>query len=240
MDSNYSLADIAAATGGGRNDGFCGDGNGWWIIILFLAIFCGWGGNGWGANGANGTNGAGFQGWATRADVNEGFALNNLQAGVTAIQRGICDSTYALNNAIQTGFSTNQVHLCNGFNQVQQGFNSLGAQLAQCCCDTQRAIDGVNYNMATQSCDTRNTIQSTTRDIIDNQNANSRAILDFLTQEKLDSLRTELTQAQAQLAQANQTNNLINALRPCPTPAYLTCNPWAAQAPYGSCGSCNC
>lgn len=78
----------------------------------------------------------------------------------------------------------------------------LGTQLQQCCCDNARAIDGVNYNlatqtngiqtaiqgvrydMATQACDTRNTIQNSTRDIIDNANANSRAILDFLTQDQ--------------------------------------------------------
>lgn len=35
------------------------------------------------------------------------------------------------------------------------------------------------------------------------------------------------------------TPNLGSAIqRPCPTPAYITCNPWASQAPYGSCG-CN-
>ena len=49
--------------------------------------------------------------------------------------------------------------------------------MAQCCCDTQRAIDGVNYNMATQACDTRNTIQNSTRDIIDNANANSLSLI---------------------------------------------------------------
>lgn len=111
----------------------------------------------------------------------------------------------------------------------------------QCCCETQRLVErgfaDTNYNLATQSCETRNVIQSGTRDIIENQNANSRAILDYLTSEKIDTLRTKLTQAEAQLSQLNQTNNLINALRPCPTPAYVTCNPWAGQ-PYGSCVQC--
>jgi hypothetical protein len=69
--------------------------------------------------------------------------------------------------------------------------NGLERQIADCCCATQRAIDGVNYNLATQACDTRNTIQNTTRDIIDNANANSRAILDFLTKDKIDTLQSE-------------------------------------------------
>ena len=42
-NNGYSLADIAAATGR-NNDGNFGEENGaWWIIILFLFAFCGWG-----------------------------------------------------------------------------------------------------------------------------------------------------------------------------------------------------
>ena len=33
----YSLADIAAATGSDRNDGFGGNGA-WWLIVLFLFV----------------------------------------------------------------------------------------------------------------------------------------------------------------------------------------------------------
>ena len=242
---------------GNGNSMFGGDWAAWILLfVIFGAFGGGWGngfGGGFGGNGG-GVNGPGFQGWATRADINEGFALNNLQSGINGIQQGICASTYALNTGLLNGFNSVQSQLADcccttqraidnvGF-QNAQGMNNISNQIASCCCDTQRSIDNVRYDMATQACDTRNTIQNTTRDIIDNQNANSRAILDFLTQEKLDSLRTELSQAQAQLSQAQQTNNLINALRPCPTPAYLTCNPWASQAAYGSCGSygnCGC
>lgn len=101
MESGYSLADIAAATGNNnRNgDGMWGD---WiWIIVLFLFAGGGWG-NGFGGNGANG---AGLQGLATRADINEGFALNGIENGIRGIQQGICDSTYALNNTITSGFN---------------------------------------------------------------------------------------------------------------------------------------
>lgn len=101
MESGYSLADIAAATGNNnRNgDGMWGD---WiWIIVLFLFAGGGWG-NGFGGNGVNG---AGLQGLATRADINEGFALNGIENGIRGIQQGICDSTYALNNTITSGFN---------------------------------------------------------------------------------------------------------------------------------------
>ena len=79
---------------------------------------------GWGGNGGNGTNGAGFQGWATRADINEGFALNDIQNGIRGIQQGICDSTYALNNTMQSGFNGVNVGMLQGFNGIQQAINA--------------------------------------------------------------------------------------------------------------------
>ena len=65
MDGNYSLADIAAATGNSRNnDGMFGGDGSWWIIVLFIFAFCGWGNNGWGNNG----NGGGYVATAATQD----------------------------------------------------------------------------------------------------------------------------------------------------------------------------
>jgi len=50
-NGGYSLADIAAATGNDSNDGAFGGNGAWWIIILFLFVFCGWGNNGTWGNG---------------------------------------------------------------------------------------------------------------------------------------------------------------------------------------------
>ena len=81
--------------------------------------------------------------------------------------------------------------LCNGFNGVQTQISNLGYQIQQCCCAIERGIDGVNYNMATNTSALQNTMNNNTRDIIDNQNAGTRAILDFLTQDKISSLTAE-------------------------------------------------
>ena len=127
---------------------------------------------------------------------------------------------------MSNGFHGVDNAICTLGYQTQQGLNSLGAQVSQCCCDTQRAIDGVNYNMATQACETRNTIQNSTRDIIDNQNANSRAILDFLTQDKISTLTAENQSLKFQASQAAQnafitanqeaqTAELIRRINPC-------------------------
>ena len=222
--------------GGYGNSMWGGDWASWIILFLIFGMF-GWGngfGGGFGGNG--GTNGPGFQGWATRADINEGFALNGLQNGQNSILDAVSNGFHGVDNAVCTlGY------------QTQQGFNALGAQMAQCCCDTQRAIDGVNYNMATQACDTRNTIQNSTRDIIDNANANSRAILDFLTQDKITTLQAENQSLKLAASQANQnsyltatldaqTNELIRRINPMPIPAYQVPNPYAGCG----CNPCGC
>ena len=222
--------------GGYGNSMWGGDWASWIILFLIFGMF-GWGngfGGGFGGNG--GTNGPGFQGWATRADINEGFALNGLQNGQNSIRDAVSNGFHGVDNAVCTlGY------------QTQQGFNALGAQMAQCCCDPQRAIDGVNYNMATQACDTRNTIQNSTRDIIDNANADSRAILDFLTQDKITTLQAENQSLKLAASQANQnsyltatldaqTNELIRRINPMPVPAYQVPNPYAGCG----CNPCGC
>ncbi len=168
---------------------------------------------------------SGHEGWATRADINEGFALNGLQNSQTSIRDAVS----------------------NGFHSVDNSICNLGYQLQDCCCQTQRAVDGVNYNMATQACDTRNTIQSSTRDIIDNANANSRAILDFLTQDKIATLTAENQSLKFQASQAAQnafftanqeaqTAELIRRINPMPVPAYQVPNPYAGCG----CNPCGC
>lgn len=239
MNSGLSASDVAVLSGANNrnNDGWGGDGWGWIWILLIFGIFGGWGFGGFGGGFGGGANNPGLQGLATRSDINEGFALNGIERSLAGITQGICDSTYALNSAITNGFSANQLQLCNGFNGVNQGFNALQAQLAQCCCDNREAISQVRYDMATQACDTRNTIQNTTRDILENNNSNTRAILDFLTQDKLATLQAENQNLKLAASQANQnavlqaamTANTAEIIRrtgnDCPIPAYVVPNP---------------
>lgn len=191
---------VQPANTGNNGGGFGWGGDGaWWIIILFLFVFCGWGNNGFGGGYGNGANGAGFQGYATRADINEGFAMNNLQSGINAIQQGICDATYALTNAVNSGFSTTQMNMMQGFNGVQAQICSLGAQLAQCCCDIRASIQDVRYEMAKSTCDITNQMNMNTRDVIDNQNNGFRSILDYLCQEKIDAKNEKIAEQAAQI-----------------------------------------
>ena len=207
------------------NDGF-GFGGGWGGLIGLLIVASLFGG-GWGFGGGFGGFGGGaLNGVLTRADLASGFSFNNLENGVRGIQQGICDSTYALNNSIMSGFHGVDNALC-----------SIGHQISDCCCTTQNAIQNVRYDMATQACDTRNMIQNVARDITDNANANTRSIMDFLVQDKISTLTAEnqaLKFAASQASQnafitANQeaqTAELIRRLgRDCPVPAYVVPNP---------------
>ena len=207
--SGLSASDVLALTRD-NNNGFGGD----WSWLIGLLVVAGIFGNGFGGFGFGG-GGAGLQGIATRADINEGFALNNITGGIQAIQQGICDSTYALNNTIT-----------NGFFGVDRGLNGLSAQLAQCCCDNRAGLADLKYTIATESCDTRRAIADASRDI-----------KEFLVNDKLATLQNENQALRFRASQAeqntfitaNQTAQTAELIRrlgaDCPTPAYIVPNP---------------
>lgn len=216
-------------SGSNNNDMFGGGGWGGLLGLIVVASLFGWGGMG----GGFGFGGNGLQGMATRADINAGFQFNDLQNGIRGIERGLCDGFYGVSNS----------------------FNSIGHQISDCCCATQRAIDGVNYNMATQFANLQNTMCGNTRDIIDSQNAGTRAILDFLTQDKIATLTAENQSLKFAASQANQnafitanneaqTAELIRRLgRDCPVPAYVVPNPnccYGNPVGVGYNGGCGC
>ena len=186
--SEMTPADIRAVSGGNGWGGF-GDGS-WWLAILFLfALGGGWGFGGWGNGG--GFGGAGAQGALTREDLSAEMGFHDLTNSVNGIQGDISNLLFTLNNGMQNGFNATQVATMQGFNGVTAGLNSLGQQFQNCCCQTQRAIDGINYNMATNTASLQNALCNQTRDIIDSQNAGTRAILDYLCQDKIRTLQSE-------------------------------------------------
>ena len=224
MDENFAMGYAMGQDGNNNNDGLFGGSGGWLGILLLIALLGG--GIGWGGGFGGFGGGAGLQGMATRADINEGFALQNITSGIQAIQQGICDATYALNNAINTGFNATQMGMMQGFNGVERGFCDLSHQLSDCCCENRAAIAQVRYDMATEACETRRTIQDSTR-----------SIMDFLTQDKIHTLTAENQALKFAASQAQQnafitanqdaqTAELIRRLgRDCPVPAYVVPNP---------------
>lgn len=204
----YSLSDIRAVTEG--NDGMFGCNGMFWLIVLFFL-----GGNrfGWG---------------------NPGVEANQLENGIRNVQNGLCDGFYAQNTTMLQGFNGIQRDLCTGFSAVNAGIaeNRFAAQ--QCCCETNRNIDAVRYEAQKNTCDITTAIHNegeATRALI---NANTMQNL----RDKLADKDRELMTANFQLSQQAQSANLIDQLRPCARPAYLTCSPYQANNYGFNCGSC--
>ena len=250
FNNGVSLADIAAVTGNNKNnDGMWGDGY-WWIVILLIFGWGGFGGNGWCGNGA----GNGY----TDAAIQRGFDNQAVVSKLDGINNGICSLGYdqlaqmnGINtNILQTGFGIQQainadtVSGMQNTNAIQSTLTNMAAQNASCCCETQRQIErgfaDTNYNMATQACQTRQAIADSTR-----------SILDYLCQDKIATLQAEnndLRRAASQdrqnalltTAMTAQTNQIINAVNPTAIPAYVVPNPNAYAYGCGCNQSCVC
>ena len=234
MTDGLSASDIALLQGNGRNngDGF-GDGNGWWIILFFLCMF-GWGGRGFGGfGGFGGGSGSAVDGYVLTSD----FA--NIERKIDGVNNGLCDGFYT------------QSQLVNGVNMnIMQGNNAIQSQLAQCCCDIREGISGINYNLATQACGIGRQIESGFAQTNYNMAAQNcqtlqaidkvgDRVIDYLANEKMQSLRDENQALRLAASQQAQNNYLVDQLgQKCPIPAYITCNPFAPVQNNCCCG-CN-
>jgi hypothetical protein len=241
----YVEGDLPVVTTGNNN-------NGWndWSWIIGLAVVGGIFGNGWGGfgGGFGGNRGFGFGG-----GIAENYALATdfatIERKLDGVNNGLCDGFYAQNTNMLNGFASVQQTLCQGFSGVnatindgfagvnnaictlgyqnQAGFNMLSRELADCCCTTQRAIDSVKYENAKNTCD-----------IIRAGQDNTRAILDYLTTEKISSLQAENSGLKAQISNDRQSRYIVDALSPkCPQPAYVVQPPQEVTFPTNCCGN---
>lgn len=248
-----SVADIAAVTDGNRNG--WGDGNGWWVLIILFALFGGWGrGGAFGGNGSCGCDGA----CATVGDVERGFNNQSTQQRFNGIDQGLCQLGYDnlaqtsnLQNTVMQGNFALQQAINNAAVAHMQDTNALSRQLADCCCENRQAIAQVRYDMSTDTCAIQNQINQCCCDLTNTMNANTRAITDQLNafrmedkNETIAELRSQVQALNLAASQQNQNRYLIDQLRPCPTPAYITCNPWGANGyggfGYGGCCNSGC
>lgn len=208
--NTFDVADALALQRDGN--GFA-DGNGWWIILFFIAMWGGFGGNGFNRGQCNPC--------ATQEQVANEFDFNTVNNGIRGVQQGLCDGFYAQNN-----------EMLRGFNGVGNQISNLGYQMQNCCCETNRNIDSLRYQSEKNTCD-----------IITAGNANTQRIIDTIQGNVIQELRDNLQSAQWQLSQLNQTDNIVRRLQPVPQPAYLTCSPYQSQMlGLGACfhnGCCN-
>ena len=225
MYDGLSAADIMAMT---KDDGQNNWMNNPFIYLVWLALL---GGNG-GLFGRNDRGDCATQGALTRSDMYEGFNNQDVNNQLRGITYGLSDGFYAVNTGMLNGFNGIQRDLCQGFNSVSSGINNLGYQMSNCCCGIERNIDAVRYEAAQNTCQITNAIHQegeATRALI---NANTVQEL----RDKLEARDRDILSRDFQLSQLNQNATLINAIKPCPIPAYITCSPYATN----NCSPCCC
>lgn len=176
------------------------------IYLVWLAVL----GNGGLFGNRNGYGDAAVQGALTRSDLFEGFNNQDVNAQLRGITNGLCDGFYA----------------------TRQGISDLGYAVKDCCCTTNRNIDAVRYENSKNTCEITNAIHAegeTTRALI---NANTIQEL----RDKLEARDRDVLVRDFQLSQLAQNQYLVNELRPCAKPAYITCSPYTTASFCGSVG----
>lgn len=213
----YFEGEIPVVTNG-CNNGY--NNNGWndWSWIIGLIAVAGLFGGGFGNGGLFGNRGSNC---ATQADLSAGFStseimsdLNDILLGQASMQNFINQGFAGLNQTVTNGFAGVNNAICTLGYQNQAGFNALSTQLAQCCCDTRAAIADVKYANERNTCD-----------IIRAGQDNTRAILDYLTGEKIAGLQAENAGLKAQISNDRQSAYLLSELKECPKAAYIVPNP---------------
>ncbi len=269
----------------GYGDGF--GNSAWWIIILLIF---GWGGFGNGFGGGFGGRGS-AQGLAdlgslVNSDAGRELLMSAIQGNGTAISQ-LASTVHCDQNALMGAIQNLSTQLCSIGNQVgmsgqqiinavQAGDSALASQLASCCCDVRNAIttqgyenqlatvnqtntlqgainfvnssvergfSSTNFETQRQTCDITKAIADSTAQILAGQKAAEFREI----QREVNQLRDERTQYQMSALLQQQSQNLINTIRPCPSPAYITCNPWGCNGqfvgngyPYAGCGGNGC
>ena len=181
-----------------NRDGF-GDGAWFWIIIILFAF---WGNNGWG----NRNNGLETD-IDTRFLERDIFNTNqNVSTTSCQTQRDVLETKYDLGtqvlenrfNCSQNACATQKEILQNRYDNALQT-QALSSELASCCCDLKTAI-----------------------------HAEGEATRNMIQQDKIEQLRDQVFASNLALSNTNLANTVINAVRPTPAPAYLTCSPYFA------------
>lgn len=195
--TEMSAADIKAVTDGNHYGyGDCGGGYWMWIILLF-ALFGG---------GYGGYNRQGYG-----IELQQGFDNQSVMRKLDGLENGLCDGFYAVNSTNLQMQNQLQRDLCQGFAAVNAGISENRFASQQCCCETNRNIDAVRYENAKNTCEIVRAIEK-----------DGEATRALITTNTMEALKSKI----AEQSQLLQSASIVNSLKPCPIPAYITCSPY--------------
>lgn len=176
------------------------------IYLVWLAVL----GRGGLFGGGYGGGDPAVQGALTRSDLFEGFNTQDINAQLRGITNGLSDGFYAVNSGLKDGFYG----------------------IKDAICGTNRNIDAVRYDMSKGFCDIAGAIHA--------EGEATRALINATTmqelRDKLADRDREVMTRDFQLSQLAQNQYLINEIRPCAKPAYITCSPYTT-ASFCGCGA---
>lgn len=158
--------------------------------------------------------------------------INAINSGDCQISRQLSECCCTLRDAITRQGYENQLATVNQTNTLQSALNFVNSSV-------ERGFAQTNYDTAQQTCELKNAIAAQTQVINDKF---CQLEMREMARE-IQTLRDERNAYQLSASQQQQTQNLVNQLRPCPIPAYITCNPFGCQSdnyPYYGGGSCGC
>lgn len=270
-DENGMVMPVSPMYGNGGGFGGFGGDNGWWVILFFILLCNGGWGNGFGGFGG----GNELYPWMNQAEItNDGFRdqminsnIEGIQSAVNGIATQLCNGFAGVNQNVSNGFATAEIadnsrQMAN-MNQnfamqtaITGAISDVSSQLAQCCCDNRLATCQTQNIIQNEGNATRFADANNTRDLLQNQTANTQAILDKLCQLELDSKNTKIADLERQLTMANlqasqvaqnafiqqgfsdEVDALYNRLNSCPVPT----TPVYGRTPIFTCNnnSCGC
>ena len=223
MTEGLSVSDALNLANSGRND-FDGIWNNPFVYLIWI----------WALRNFDGNRDAACANYATEADIQRAINTQTITNGINDLSSQLCSATYdnaQLTNGVNMNVlqTTNNIEsrLCQGFNSVNSNIANIGYKMDSCCCETNRNIDALRYDAA-----------QNTRDIIQASNINTQRILDQMSQNTIQELRDQLQTAVAAFNNEQQTAAIVQAVRPFPIPAYITCSPYTTSGITTGCNSC--
>ena len=199
--NDLSVADALALTkNSGAADGFGGT----WTWVFFLFFLLAWGGGG--LFGGGNATGATTEGALTRAAMYESNNMQDMYNGLESLSNQINNFQTTSTNAWGNIRYDNLKNMTDLSAQIAQ--NRYAAD--QCCCETNRNIDALKYALSKENSE------------------GIQKIADMINEDRIETLRAQLTEARGQISNLMQSSNIINQVRPYPTPTYLVNSPYAS------------